>query len=662
MIGQHGHNVGQVDRGTIGDAAAKARAEVLVPLIKAWGTDAGVEVSGIGIQVHGGMGFVEETGAAQHWRDSRIAPIYECTNGIQAADLVTRKLGLEAGAVVDVEAVDPLRVVDEGVAVALVRGNGFVMLELGQPLHAYDLGLVKGTIRPRMARPGEKLVLLDGKEIAASSDTLVISDDSGAIGIGGIMGGLGTAVTEKTTDIFLEAAFFSQDVIAGRARSYGMHTDASLRFERGVDPEGQARAIERATQLLIDITGGEAGPTVVQTAAEHLPVRDTIRVRRERVTQLLGVRIADDRIVDILERLGLDITAVDEGWDVIAPSHRFDIELEVDLIEEVARVYGYDEIPEATAIAETPLETVTESRIDVELACATLVARDYQEVITYSFIDPALDERISGARSELVLSNPISSEMSVMRSSLWPGMLVAAATNASRQQDRVRLFEVGKSFHGALEDHDEVVRIAGLCMGTVLPEQWGAKPESVDFFDIKADVMGLLQITGDVADIRFEPAQHPALQPGQTAAITRGGVRLGMLGKLHPRHSKALDLKREAFLFELDAAEALASRAPKAKAVSRFPSIRRDIAVVVDDKVSADELIDAVASSSKALISSVRIFDIYKGPGIEAGLKSVALGLILQETSRTLTDEDSDHAMAAAIQELQDKFAAELRD
>lgn len=540
--------------------------------------------------------------------------------------------------------------------------TNFVMLELGQPLHAYDLALVKGPIRPRMAEQGEKLVLLDGKEIAVNSDTLVISDESGAIGIGGIMGGLGTAVTEKTTDIFLEAAFFSQDVIAGRARSYGMHTDASLRFERGVDPGGQARAIERATQLLIDIAGGEAGPTVVETAAEHLPVRGTIRMRRARVARLLGVEIADDRVFEILQRLGLEVTPVDAGWDVVAPSHRFDIELEVDLIEEVARVYGYDEIPEATAIAETPLETVTESRIDVELACATLVARDYQEVVTYSFIDPALDERISGSRSELVLSNPISSEMSVMQSSLWPGMLVAAATNASRQQDRVRLFEVGKSFHGTLENHNEVVRIAGLCMGTVLPEQWGAKAQSVDFFDIKADVMGLLQITGNVADIRFAPVKHAALQPGQSAAITRGGVQFGVLGKLHPKHSKAFDLKREVFLFELDAAEALASRAPKAEAVSRFPSIRRDIAVVVDDKVSADELIDAVASSSKGLISSVRIFDIYQGPGIEAGLKSVALGLILQETSRTLTDDDADQAMAAAIKKLQDKFAAELRD
>ncbi|MDJ0905116.1 MAG: phenylalanine--tRNA ligase subunit beta [Woeseiaceae bacterium] len=540
--------------------------------------------------------------------------------------------------------------------------TNFVMLELGQPLHAYDLTLVQGPIRPRMGEQGEKLTLLDGKEIEVNSDTLVISDDSGAIGIGGIMGGLGTAVTEQTTDIFLEAAFFTQDVIAGRARSYGMHTDASLRFERGVDPEGQARAIERASQLLIDIAGGDAGPTVVESSAQHLPPRDTIRVRRERITRLLGVEIEDGRISDIFERLGLAVTAVADGWDVVAPSHRFDIEIEVDLIEEVARVYGYDEIPEATAIAETPLEVVTESSVDTELACATLVARDYQEVITYSFVEPAADERISGVRSELVLSNPISSEMSVMRTSLWPGMLIAAATNASRQQDRVRLFELGKSFHGALDNHTEVVRIAGLCMGSVQPEQWGSKSQSVDFFDIKSDLVGLLELTGDLSAVRFEPAQHPALQPGQAAVIKRGDVELGVMGKLHPRHSKAFELKRDVFLFELDAAAALASQAPKAETVSKYPSIRRDIAVVVDDKVSADALTEAVASSSPELISSVRIFDIYKGPGIEAGLKSVALGLILQETSRTLTDEDADQAMAAAIKELQDKFAAELRD
>jgi phenylalanyl-tRNA synthetase beta chain len=544
----------------------------------------------------------------------------------------------------------------------VVDVTNYVMLELGQPLHAYDLALVSGAIRPRMAKQGEKVVLLDEKEISANDDTLVISDDSGAIGIGGIMGGLGTAVTEQTRDVFFEAAFFTQEIVAGRARSYGMHTDASLRFERGVDPEGQARAIERATELLLAISGGDAGPLVVETAEEFLPQREKICVRKSRVTRLLGVEIDDKNITEIFARLGLDANKNDDGWEVTAPSHRFDIAMEVDLIEEIARVYGYDAIPELTAIAETPLETVTESEIDFDVAASTLVARDYQEVITYSFIDPDANKRLVDIDSELVLSNPISSEMSVMRSSLWPGMLAAAASNASRQQDRIRIFEIGKSFHGALGEHTEVVRIAGIGIGSLVPEQWGRKSQSIDFFDIKSDIDALLALTGDTSDITYVPAEHPALQPGQTASIRRGDIEIGLVGKLHPKHAKFFELKRDVFMFELDAAKALASNAPKAEPISKFPSIRRDIAVVVDDKITADELISAVAESAPELISSVRIFDIYKGPGIEAGLKSVALGLILQETSRTLTDDDADAAMTAAVKKLQDKFAAELRD
>ena len=540
--------------------------------------------------------------------------------------------------------------------------TNFVMLELGQPLHAYDLSLVNGPIRPRLARKGEKVTLLDEKEVAVNDDTLVISDDSGAIGLAGIMGGLSTAVSDATVDVFFEAAFWPPEFMAGRARSYGLHTDASLRFERGVDPEVQARAVERAAALLLEISGGEAGPLVVTTANEFLPKRETIRVRRERVSALLGVNVDDETIAGILRRLGLMVTAAEDGWDVIAPSHRFDIEIEVDLIEEIARVYGFDEIPEATAIAETPLEVVTESRIDPDVAAMTLVARDYQEIITYSFIDPESNKRLTGVDPILVLSNPISSEMSVMRSSLWPGMLIAAASNASRQQERIRLFEIGKSFHGTLDEHDELVRIGGVVMGSTLPEQWGSNAQSVDFFDIKSDVSALLELAGETSQIRFVATEHPALQPGQAANIVRDGHNLGVIGKLHPRHGKFFELKQDVFVFELDAAAALASRAPKAQTVSKFPSIRRDIAVVVDDKITAEELVEAVASSAPDLISTVRIFDIYKGPGIEAGLKSVALGLILQETSRTLTDDDADAAMTAAVRKLAEKFAAELRD
>ncbi|NIV18124.1 MAG: phenylalanine--tRNA ligase subunit beta [Woeseiaceae bacterium] len=544
----------------------------------------------------------------------------------------------------------------------VVDVTNYVMLELGQPLHAYDLALVTGPIRPRLGKKGEKVTLLDDKEVSINEDTLVIADDSGAIGLAGIMGGLSTAVSGKTVDVFFEAAFWPQEFMAGRARSYGMHTDASLRFERGVDPHGQARAVERATALLLDIAGGEAGPLVLTTADEHLPKRRSIRLRRERVAMLLGVEIDDATIVEILHRLGLGVTETGGGWHVVAPGFRFDIDVEVDLIEEIARVYGYDEIPETTAIAETPLEVVPETVVGLEVAAATLIANDYQEVVTYSFIDAESNRALSGIDSELVLSNPISSEMSVMRESLWPGLLMAAAANASRQQERIRLFEIGKSFHGTLDQHEEVVRIAGVAIGSVLPEQWASETQAIDFFDIKSDVLAVLSHACEASKLTFVAIEHPALQPGQAASIVRGERVVGTLGKLHPKHAKLFDLKHDAFLFEIDVANALQTSVPDAASVSKFPSIRRDIAVVVDDKISADELIRTVESSAPDLIASVRIFDIYRGAGIEAGLKSVALGLILQETSRTLTDDDADAAMAAAVSKLQKEFAAELRD
>ena len=540
--------------------------------------------------------------------------------------------------------------------------TNYVMLELGQPLHAYDAALLNGPIRPRLAKAGEKVTLLDEKEVELNEDTLVITDDSGPIGMAGIMGGLSTAVSDKTTDVFFEGAFWPQDFMAGRARSYGMHTDASLRFERGVDPEGQGRAVERATGLLVDIAGGEAGPLVVDSVEEHLPKRDAIKLRRQQIGRLLGVEIADEEVVLILENLQMNVTADDDGWTVSTPSYRFDMQYEVDLIEELARIHGYDSIPETSLSAKSPLETVTESRIEMERAGATLIARDYQEVVTYSFIDAESNRKFTGEDSELVLSNPISSELSVMRSSLWPGMVAAAAANNARQQDRVRIFEASRSYHGSLEAHTESVRLAGLVTGPVAAEQWGAKAEAVDFFDIKADVEAVLSLACNDGEVRFVAAEHPALQPGQAAEIFRSESSIGFVGKLHPRIAKDYDLKRGVYLFDLDAELALASAAPVAESISKFPAIRRDIAVVVDTNVSADELVNAVAESAPELIRDVRIFDIYTGERIEAGRKSVAIGLILQETSRTLTDEDADTAMAAAIAKLKKKFGADLRD
>ena len=540
--------------------------------------------------------------------------------------------------------------------------TNYVMLEFGQPLHAYDSELVKGSIRPRLAKTGEKVTLLDGKEVALNEDTMIITDDSGPIGIAGIMGGLSTAVTDRTTDVYFEAAFWPPDFMAGRARAYGMHTDASLRFERGVDPNGQARAIERATALLLEIAGGNAGPMVVDTAEEHLPARQEILLRRDRLARLLGLEISDQKVTEILEGLDLGVAVVDDGWQVTPPSHRFDVEIEADLVEEVARIHGYDSIPETTAFVQSPLESVTETRVELERAAEMLIARDYQEVVTYSFIDVDANRAFTGSESELVLSNPISSEMSAMRASLWPGMVAAAAANVARQQDRVRIFEASKSFHGRLGAHTEIVRIAGLVIGPVDPEQWGSKGQNADFFDIRSDVDALLLLAADKNELKYVPVTHVALQSGQAAEIRRNGEAIGVVGKLHPNLAKRYDLKRPVYVFELDASKTLATKAPIASLISKFPAIRRDIAVIVDDTVSANDLVDAVASSDPTLIKDVRIFDIYKGAGIEAGRKSVAIGLILQETSRTLTDEDADVVMAATVSKLKDEFAAELRD
>jgi phenylalanyl-tRNA synthetase beta chain len=540
--------------------------------------------------------------------------------------------------------------------------TNYVMLEFGQPLHSYDLDALTGTVRPRLAKDGEKLTLLDEREITLRGDTLVIADDSGAIGLAGIMGGLSTAVTEDTCNIFLEAAHFTKGPIAGQARSYAMHTDASLRFERGVDPQGNGRAIEEATRLLLSIAGGEAGPLHIESVEKFLPGRPPIELRKARLAMVLGAEVADDLVATILLRLGLKVEESSDGWKVVPPSHRFDLEIEEDLIEEVARLFGYDSIPETTANVPMALGTVSETRVELDQVASILVARGYQEVVTYSFIDAEINRKFTGSDSDLVLSNPISSEMSTMRGSLWPGMAAAAAANVARQQDRVRFFEIGKSFHGTQKEPIEVVRVAALALGTVVPEQWSVAAEEVEFFDIKSDLVAIMQSAGADVEFEFVVSEHPALISGQSGKIVRGNETVGFAGKLHPAVARSCGLTKPAVVFELDAEIAFAAAVPRAKEVSRFPAIRRDIAIVVDEKIPASELAQVAAAAAPHLIQQVTIFDVYQGAGIEAGLKSVALGLILQETSRTLTDDDADSAMDAAVRKLQHKYAAVLRD
>lgn len=542
----------------------------------------------------------------------------------------------------------------------VVDVTNYVMLELGQPLHAYDLDRVQGAIRPRFAAQGETVMLLDEREVRLESDTIVISDDSGPIGLAGIMGGLSTAVTAATRNVFFEAAFWPPALVAGRARSYGMHTDASVRFERGVDPAGPARAVERATKLLLAIAGGSAGPTADLVQPNELPGEAEIRLRRTRLATVLGADLEPGAVTGYLQGLGLGVTASGEGWTVTVPTFRFDLAIEDDLVEEVARIFGYDRLPETTQSGTLPVPPLSERRLDLHRAADTLVARDYQEVVTWSFIDAATDRRFTGRDPALVLANPISSEMSVMRGSLWPGMLRAAAANLARQQERVRLFEIGKSYHGTAEKPVEIVRVAALAIGSAQPEQWASTARPVDFFDIKSDIEALLALTG-AADVTFREAEHPVLQPGQSAEIRRAGEAVGVAGKLHPEVAGMLDIEPDVLLFELDA-RAFAAEVPRASAVSRFPAIRRDIAVVVPEHVTAAEVVQVASAAAPDIIRRAFVFDVYRGPGIEAGRKSVALGLILQETSRTLTDADADTARDGAVHELQQQLAATVRD
>ena len=544
----------------------------------------------------------------------------------------------------------------------VVDVTNYVMLELGQPLHAYDMDRLQGPIRPRFAKEGEEVTLLDESHVTLNTDTVVITDDSGVLGLAGIMGGLSTMVSDATTNVFFEAAFWPQDIMAGRARSYAMHTDASTRFERGVDPSGQSRAIERAVQLLVEIAGGKAGPLVDDCDEALLPQRSAITLTPGRLRQVLGAEIPATTVTGILRGLGLETKELDGAWNVIPPSHRFDIAIEDDLVEEVARIYGYDQIPESTAIAQMPLRPVTETRVDMDRVADSLVARDFHEVITYSFIDDKSDTEISGETSELILSNPISSEMNVMRSSLWPGMLKVAADNVARQQDRVRIFEVGKTYHGTASKPVEILRLGALVLGSRHREQWGDRIQGVDFYDLKADVEAILAMSGDAQEFSFRAADHPALQPGQSAAVHRGDNPVGLIGKLHPNAQKSFGLKRDVFVFELDIARAFEARIPAAIPVSRFPQVRRDVAFVVKESVTGSELVKAVFAAAPEAFRHVKVFDVYRGEGIEAGLKSIALGLILQETSRTLTDEEADAAVAAAVKKIKHDFDAELRE
>ena len=545
----------------------------------------------------------------------------------------------------------------------VVDVTNFVLMELGQPMHAFDYSKLEGHINVRMAKENEKLVLLDGKEISLSSEVMLIADSKKPVAMAGIMGGLATSVTDSTKDVFLECAFFEPVTIAGKARRYGMQTDASHRYERGVDYNLQRKAMERATSLLLEIVGGDPGP--ITEAVGNLPEPVKIELRIELVSQVLGIEITKKEIIDILSRLGFSITNKnDESISVGVPSFRFDVTLEADLIEEIVRIYGYNKVPSTFQFGAQALVSKPEALVPLQRIRHQLVALGYQEIVTYSFIDPELSEFVCGNQIQTVsLENPISEEMSVMRASILPGLLNTAQYNANRQQDRIRLFETGLVFTGNTGDYEQINRIGGLVSGSRYPQNWNNTDDVNDFYDVKGDVECILRLGGDNRHFRFQPAEFGCFHPGQCARIeSKEGALLGHLGALHPAIARKLELDTEIFMFELDLDAVQIGELPIASVLSRYPEVSRDLAIVINDSVPAEKILTIVRDNAGEFLTSLRIFDVYQGDAVEKGKKSIALGLTWQHPSRTLSDDEISVIISSCVNVLQEQFNAKLRN
>ena len=539
----------------------------------------------------------------------------------------------------------------------------YVMLETGQPLHGYDLDRLQGPLCVRMAREGESIRLLDGSDKAPGNDTLVVADDAQLLAIAGIMGGESSGISTGSVRIALEAACFDKIALAGKARALGLHTEASHRFERGVDPQLPGRAMERACALIVSLCGGKAGPVTEQLGPDLASLLgEPIRLRRERVVQLLGLELSAERIVQLLTGLGLTLEAVEpEVWTVSVPSWRSDLKIEEDLIEEVIRLHGYRNLPETTPEGRWRPVLAPEGELSLRQLRSVLVARGYREAIHYSFIDPALHRRFYPDEAAEALANPISSEMSVMRTSLLPGLVSGLAYNRNRQQDRVRLFETGQVFRSGDKGLSQQLWLGGIVCGARYPESWNAGREAVDFFDIKGDLEALLYKTGCAAAYSFRSAQHPALHPGQCAELIRDDQVVGVVGALHPALAQELGLDAPVFVFELDAGVLARGTVARFEGVSRFPSVRRDLALVVKQETEAGALEAVIRAHAGPWLTDLRLFDVYSGAGIEEGHKSLAVGLTWRHPERTLQDEETDALSQAVLDALGARLGARLR-
>lgn len=550
----------------------------------------------------------------------------------------------------------------------IVDVTNYVLLELGQPMHAFDLSKLEGQIDVRFAGENEKLVLLDGKEVNLTSDTLLIADAKKALAMAGIMGGLSTAVSNTTKDIFLECAFFAPLAVAGKARSYGMHTDASHRYERGVDYNLQRTAMERATQLLLDIVGGEVGP--ITEATGNLPKACEVRLNYSSIRNLLGIEIEKDEVKDILRRLGFELLVDDgQGITVAVPSFRFDVSIEADLIEELARIYGYNRLPQTRGLGNQSLSSKSESHPSLACIRQQLVALGYQEVVTYSFIEPGLAQTLFPEQQSVALQNPISADMSVMRTSILPALLNTLKYNENRQQERVRIFETGLVFaqkgqqgQQKGQEIEQKLVISGLVSGNKYPVSWNINNELSDFYDLKGDIETLLAPGLAPDSYTFVPTSYACFHSGQCARVEKEGVEVGHIGALHPAIQRKLGISNNCYMFELALSPLQARLLPSASQLSKFPEVSRDLSIVIDRKTSSASILDNVRENAGEFLSNLRIFDVYQGDAVTKEEKSIALGLTWQHPSRTLSEDDINSIISKCVNGLQDKFNANLRD
>ena len=542
--------------------------------------------------------------------------------------------------------------------------TNYVLLELGQPMHAFDLDKIDGGIVVNMGA-NQSLKLLDDSEVIVDADTLVIADHKKVLALAGIMGGSESSVSDQTTDILLESAWFNPLALAGKARLYGKHTDSSHRFERGVDPQLQIAAMERATALMLEICGGSVGPLVVQESAENLPVAAEITLRDARLAQQLGLTIDADEVDDILSRLGLSLVKrSSNGATWLAPSWRFDLTIEQDLVEEVARIYGYNNLPTSTPTMALDLQPNPESQQQPGVFRSQLISRGYQEVITYSFVDPEIQAVVDPGVTPVSLANPISADMAVMRTNLWSGLLSTAAYNLNRQQSRIRIFEMGQCFVPSEEGDlglSQNMMLAGLICGSRAPVGWTSTKDKVDFYDIKGDLEAVFAQTGLAAEFSFTADEHPALHPGQAASICRNGQKIGWIGQLHPKIQKRLGISTEAYLFQVDFSKIEDVRIPSFQEVSKFPEVKRDLAFLVDTSVPAQHLVNSAREAAGKHLIDLKLFDVYQSKDVDSKGKSIALGLTFQDDSRTLTDEEINHAIDSVVSHLAEICGAELR-